>query len=160
MAPGKSRSQNISSGPQPPPIIPLPHPSVHSSAFCVRLDTEPNNRMVVLQGSVHIKWIPTHPHTSAVLLFKTHTKQTQSSQIMKEFWFFNFSSSLICCLKKSILCERERESAKGNIAENMKYKSRNIYIIVQYSDNHKSFFFKYSFHILMKAKTLTKKQIQ
>lgn len=26
-----------------------------------------------------------------------------SPQTMKEFWFFNFSSSLICCLRKSIL---------------------------------------------------------
>lgn len=28
-------------------------------------------------------------------------------QTMKEFWFFNFSSSLICCLKNSILCSRK-----------------------------------------------------
>lgn len=28
-------------------------------------------------------------------------------QTMKEFWFFSFSSSLICCLKKSILCSRK-----------------------------------------------------
>lgn len=26
---------------------------------------------------------------------------------MKEFWFFSFSSSLICCLKNSILCSRK-----------------------------------------------------
>ena len=35
--------------------------------------------------------------------------ETQSSQTMKEFWFFNFSSSLICCLKNSILWERQKE---------------------------------------------------
>lgn len=35
---------------------------------------------------------------------------TRSSQTMKEFWFFNFSSSLICCLRNSILWKKAKES--------------------------------------------------
>lgn len=34
---------------------------------------------------------------------------TISSQTMKEFWFFNFSSSFICCLRNSILQRRQKQ---------------------------------------------------
>lgn len=39
---------------------------------------------------------------------KTLQLSTKSSQTMKEFWFFNFSSSLICCLRNSILWRRNK----------------------------------------------------
>lgn len=39
---------------------------------------------------------------------KTLQLSTKSSQTMKEFWFFNFSSSLICCLRNSILWRRSK----------------------------------------------------
>lgn len=34
---------------------------------------------------------------------------TIGSQTMKEFWFFNFSSSFICCLRNNILQRRQKQ---------------------------------------------------
>lgn len=38
---------------------------------------------------------------------QNHVQLFTTFHTMKEFWFFSFSSSLICCLKNSILCSRK-----------------------------------------------------
>lgn len=54
-----------------------------------------------LTASNYVQGPPPHPETLQL--------STISSQTMKEFWFFNFSSSFICCLRNSILQGRQKQ---------------------------------------------------
>lgn len=133
MAPGKSRSQNNSKKHLSQSLHPSLRPAIHSSPqllLCKTGPLEQNSRTLVLQSSVHIKPIPTSPHTSAVLLLKTHSKQTQFSNhegilILQLFKFFNLLSQ-----KEYPVRVKEREQRKKRKRHSIKsgiiYKDINV----------------------------------
>lgn len=51
-----------------------------------------------------------------VPVLKTHVQLFTNFHTMKEFWFFSFSSSLICCLKNSILQRGEKQAISIGIS--------------------------------------------